>query len=212
MATKNVACDYTEEFLVAPTPDDYYANADQCIFGEASLSNVRCARIQFAGLDIGAGTITSAIIYFRAYNMAHSLSRTIRFAASNTAGAYTTSIGSDYVSQALNPSAESDFSIDVTSKIAALADVNSTFYVFGFQASPSAAGNDYCIDWHGYGSAYKPYIALTYTPAANPTIGLYDLTLEDFKNRIIKKRVSGAWVDCDCYKYNGSTWEKVSTT
>ena len=167
MASKNVSCDYTYEYYTSDSA--YHLNGDQCMFGELTISDnpgLRCARIRFPdGLDIGAGTVTSAVLYFKSYQMLHSLSRTIRFAVSATAAAYTTTIGSGYESEVLNPSSETAFSVDITDLINDLSNFNDEFYAFGIQVSPSATDNDYLIDWHGYGSAYKPYIALTYTVA-----------------------------------------------
>jgi hypothetical protein len=216
MASKNVYCDYTATYYT--TPSAYTLDGDSPNLYAYDYATYRCGRIEFPSLAIGAGTLNSATLYLRTYFDYDGQKTQLRIAASNTATAHTTAISSGYSSFTKYPYFDTYESFDVTSLINGMSDFNDTFYIFGIRMSPAYSDGNRGYQYRGYyhdgvspHSLYKPYLAIDYTPV-NSTIGLYDTTTSTWNNRIIKKRVAGAWVDCDCYKYNGATWDKVSTT
>lgn len=155
------------------------------------------------------GTITAATFHGKTWRYNGTSNDTVYFQASDDADEWHTTTPADPISQYLSFSTTmTDYSLDLTSQINSYGTGGAAFYLYAFLAAED--GNEDNV-WK-YGGTF-PYIEITYTPpSTNSTIGLYNGAT--FADRIIKKRVSGAWVQCDCYKYNSttSTWKKVSTT
>ncbi|NCC69613.1 MAG: hypothetical protein EOM14_15750 [Clostridia bacterium] len=135
-----------------------------------------------------------------------------RLSASNTETAYFIDITTNYITLAKDYYSNTVISYDVSTLIQYVSDVNDDFYLFIIIAQGDSDAETEFQRWSDSYSEYQPYLVIDYTPAPYSTVGLYDTS--DFADRIIKKRVSGAWVQSDCYKYNATTsaWEKVSTT
>ena len=172
----------------------------------------KAGRVTVPSLNIGSATINSILLYLKTGTdfVYSGTSLRFRLAVSSSGSAHTTDITSSYITTGwITYYNNTVYGFDITSIIGNIANVNATFYVYLILDT----GNDHheieFQRWSENYSEYQPYLAIDYT-VTNSTIGLYNGS--SFTNRIIKKRVSGAWVQCDCYKYNGTTWEKVSTT
>ncbi len=201
--------------------DDYWENYSYTISGsykEKPLSivpphsSIRMGlqRMEFDTLPVG--TITSATLHWRSYCYGATYnSENVYFRASSDPDAWHNTEPPNTISQTANfiNGTMTDYSLDITSHINTYGSAGSALYLYAFVTSDVFPANLSTV-WHY--SGYMPYIEITYTPPSESTIGLYNGSA--FTDRIIKKRVSGAWVQCDCYKYNATTssWEKVSTT
>jgi hypothetical protein len=133
-----------------------------------------------------------------------------RLSSSNTAGAYTTDITSNYITVPKDYYSNTVIAYDVNSIMGYISDVNDAFYLFFIIAQGDNNAETEFKRWSESYSEYQPYLAIEYTPAPNSTIGLYNGSA--FTDRIIKKWNGSAWIQCDCYKYVSGTWVKVSTT
>ena len=148
--------------------------------------------------------VSSALLYVKSSSLD---SKTLSFDGAISASYRFTTSPSIGLEDDVYIAAGSWASIDISNIYNDFAGVESTTYINISSPDPSTI-----IYTHNADSSNRPYVRVTYEddPSTNSTIGLYNGS--SFTNRIVKKRVSGAWVQCDCYKYNGTSWDKVSTT
>jgi hypothetical protein len=215
MASKNVLADAIESWYDGTLWRDSSSEGSVWTWDNSYTSSggYKVARVSFPSMAIGSGTITAATLFLKTATCNYpydGASMNMRVAASNTADAYSENINSGYTSATKTFSSDTEISFNVLSIIPDISDVNADFYLFCILDTGDSSAETEFQRWSGSYSEYQPVLAIEYTPAAGSTIGLYNGST--FTDRIIKKRVAGAWVDCDCYKYNGSSWEKVSTT
>jgi hypothetical protein len=157
----------------------------------------------FPALPAGA-VISAATIHLKTSVYTGSTNATVYFRVADSDELQITAFG-DADSQYLSfPSTLYNVSFDLTTQMQDHSVSGSPVYVY-FYRTDEAVYEDFAqID------SSTPYIEVTYTVPVGSTIGLYNGST--FTDRIIKKRVSGAWVQCDCYKYVSGAWVKVSTT
>jgi hypothetical protein len=216
MASKNVPASKIESYSVGTGWVDNSSESSVWTWDRSfAYGGYKVVRVSFPSMAIGGGTITGATLYMKTKTLNYpydGVELYARLSASNTAEAYTTDIASNYATIPKDYYSNTVVAYNVASIIPYISDANSAFCLFFILAQGDDQAETEFQRWSESYSDYQPYLSIEYTPAPNSTIGLYNGSA--FTDRIIKKRVSGAWVDCDCYKYNSttSTWEKVSTT